>query len=411
MNQNTDGTVAILLSCDSFESFFGSVLQLDRDQYLKSYRNDWSWYYAKGLLDNGLRPIIYIPSVHHDGLYETDAGISVRFLRFAPWYRPVAKFRRPMRVTRWSLYLQERVNAAAFLNPLNAALASDAAGLLYVQEYWNGRFDHLAHRVTVPISAVDQGGSSNDIVMWFKRKAFARASAVYCQTPEECAQVRRYGAQPILQPNGGDTTFFSPPPAGTQRNRNIVTVARLTDKQKRTSDLIRAMKLLPVDWTLDIIGRGPDLQMLESLAKETGVDSRVRFHGFKNRDEIRLYLRHCGVYAMPSDNEAVCLALLEAMGCGAAVAASRIRAFQSIITDNVNGKLFPVADVPALAAAIETAWERRDAFGRAAVAAVSEGFNAEILYGKLARSMRTSIGAASGAGTAHAVAEMEAFRS
>jgi glycosyltransferase involved in cell wall biosynthesis len=390
MSNDKPKTVAILLSCDSFESFYGSVLQLDRDKYLAKYRNDWSWYYAKGLIENGLRPILYIPSIQYEGLYETDVGVGVRFLRFDQWYRPFAPLRRAMRATRWSLYAQERLNAAAFLNPLNYALADDAAGLLYIQEYWGGRFDHLIHRVNVPVSAVDQGGVSQGVVKWFKRSALQRASALYCQTQDECTQVERHGGKPTLQPNGGDTSFFSPPPQGSQRHKNIVTVARLTDKQKRTSDLIQAMKLLSDDWTLDIIGTGPDREMLESLAREIGVISRVKFHGFQSQADIRSFNQQCGVYAMPSANEGVCLAVLEAMSCGAAVAASRIRTFESLIADGVNGMLFSVGDVPGLASAIESAWKHRETLGSAAVVAVSEKFNAKTLYSRLADTMRQS---------------------
>ena len=90
-------TVTMLLSCDSFESFFGAVLQLDRDKYLRNYRNDWAWYYAMGLIENDIRPIIYIPSIQYEGLYETEVGVSVRFLPLASWYRPLAPLRRAMR--------------------------------------------------------------------------------------------------------------------------------------------------------------------------------------------------------------------------------------------------------------------------------------------------------------------------
>jgi glycosyltransferase involved in cell wall biosynthesis len=392
MNLDRPLTVALLLSCESFESFFGGVLRLDRDKYLKNYRNDFAWYYSMGLIENGVHPILYIPSIQHDGIHETDVGVSVRFLRVEPWYRPLSRFRRAMRATRWSLYLSERVNAEAFLKPLNESIAADGVDLLYVQEYWGGRFDHLAHRVSVPISAADHGGVAQGVVKWFKRRAFKRAELLYCQTRDECYQVQRYGGRALLQPNGADTSFFVPPPKGTQRTQNIVTVARLTNKQKRTSDLIRAMKHLAPEWTLDIVGTGPDREMLETLADNIGVAQRVTFHGFKDRTTVRSMIQRCGVYAMPSSNEAMCLAVLEAMSCGAAVVASRIRSFESLIADGVNGKLFSVGDVPALAQAIEMAWTQRERIGPAAVASVSEQFNSQKLYRQLAQSMRTISG-------------------
>lgn len=379
--------VAMLLSCDTFESFFEGVLNFDRDRYLASYRNDFSWYYARGLIDNGVSPILYIPSARHGGRHETRDGVSVRFLPLPRWYGPLAQLWRAMRVTRWSRYAQERINAAMFFGALKTALRADDVDLLYVQEYWGGRFDHLTARLKLPVAAADHGGVSEGVVKWFKPGAFKRAAAIYCQTEEECRQVRQYGAKPLLQPNGVDTSFFRPPTAGLQRRMSVLTVARLTNKQKRTSDLIEAMALLPEEWTLDIVGTGPDRGLLEAKAHELGIASRVTFHGFKNRDDIRVMNQRCGVYAMPSANEAICLAVLEAMSCGAAVVASRIRAFEFIISDGVSGRLFPVGDVPALAEAILDSWRQKDRLGSEAIAAVKQ-FDSADLYRRLAETMQ-----------------------
>ncbi len=384
--------VAVLLSCDTFESFFGDVLGLDRDRYLADYRNDWSWYYARGMVDNGLRPTLYLPSTRYAGLHGTDDGIAVRFLPCAGWYRPIAAARRAFRATRWSLYAQERVNARAFYPALRRALADDRIDVLYQQEYWNGRFDFLAGRVGVPLVAMDHGGVQQGVVTVAKRRAFARAAAVLCQTRDECRQVERYGIRPALQPNGCDTAFFRPPAEPVEPSRTILTVARLTDKQKRTSDLIRAVARLDDAWTLDIVGTGPDRAALQALAAGLGVAHRVRFLGFRSRDDVRDLCRRCGVYAMPSANEAICLALLEAMACGAAVVATRIRSFQTIVGDDVSGLLVPVGDVTALATAIEQAWLRRAELGRAAADRIAGHFDKRHLYELLARRLRAAVG-------------------
>ena len=69
---------------------------------------------------------------------------------------------------------------------------------------------------------------------------------------------------------------------------------------------------------------------------------------------------------MPSANEAVALAVLEAMACGAAVVLSRIRAFEQLVTDGVDGRLVSVGDIKGFAAAILDAWEHRQSMGAAA---------------------------------------------
>jgi glycosyltransferase involved in cell wall biosynthesis len=381
--------VAMLLSCGSFEGFFGWVQGQTRQSYLETYRNDFAWYYARGLKDNGINPIIYIPALFESGKYQTDLGISVRFLTISRWYRPFETvwIKRLSRRTRWSLYAEERLNTMAFMGSLQKALAEDNVDLLYLQEYWSGRFDHIASGVDLPVVGADHGGVSDRVVKLFKPDAFKRAAVCYAQTENECRIIEQYGGRSVLAPNGCDVSEFFPDPK-VSRGMTVLTVTRLTNRQKRTSDLIRAMAELPQQWTLDIVGTGPDKPMLESLVAELGLSSRVTFHGFVGRHEVRDFFRRCGVYAMPSANEAVALAVLEAMACGAAVVLSRIRAFEQLVTNGVNGRLVAVGDVKGLAAGIVDAWEHREPLGRAASETIRTHYDKSILYARLANSLR-----------------------
>jgi glycosyltransferase involved in cell wall biosynthesis len=381
--------VAMLLSCSSFEGFFGWVQGQNRQSYLESYRNDWSWYYARGLLENGVKPTLYIPAQNESGKYQTDVGIPVRFLPLARWYGSLEQFwlKRLSRQTRWTLYADERINTMAFMRSLHDALAEDGIDILYVQEYWSGRFDHIVNAVDVPVVGADHGGVSKEVVKLFKSQALGKAALCYGQTEAECRTIERYGGRSKLLPNGCDVLEFSPDPT-VQRSKTVLTVARLTDKQKRTSDLIRAVAQLPEEWSLDIVGTGPHRRMLEALAVDLNIETRVRFHGFVGRAQVRDFLRRCGVYAMPSANEAVALAALEAMACGAPVVLSQIRAFQQLVSDHVNGRLVPVGDVGALAEGILEAWECCDSFGSAAVETVRARYNTHVLYLELAESLR-----------------------
>jgi glycosyltransferase involved in cell wall biosynthesis len=322
---------------------------------------------------------------------ETDVGIPVRFLSLDPWYRPLERvfLKRLSRQTRWSLYAEERLNTMAFMAALKKALVDDKIDLLYIQEYWSGRFDHIVHRVGVPVSGADHGGVARGVLKLFKPQAFGKAAVCYGQTEAECQLIEQYGGKAKLQHNGCDVFEFFPDPK-VQRNKTVLTVARLTNRQKRTSDLIRAVKYLPEEWTLDIVGTGPDRSMLERLASDLQVSTRIRFHGFVGRDEIRSFFQQCGVYAMPSENEAVAIAALEAMASGAAVVLTRIPAFEQLIDDGINGHLVPIADVKALADGILKAWEHRTATGRAASETVQKHYNSPVLYRQLADSLRSS---------------------
>jgi glycosyltransferase involved in cell wall biosynthesis len=386
--------VAILLSCGSFEGFYGRVQGQSRRSYLESYRSDWSWYYGRGLLENDIHPVFYLPSLYETGKYETDTGIPVRFLPLARWYRPIEQlplkqlsFKRLSRATRWSLYAEEVINTVAFMGPLREALREDKIDLLYVQEHWSGRFDYIVRQLDLPVVGADHGGVAKGVVKLFKRRALEKAVLCYGQTENECRMIEKFGGRSKLQPNGCDVSEFFPDPA-IQRGKTILTITRLTNKQKRTSDLIRSMVELPEEWTLDIVGSGPDRDLLERLTGDLNLSSRVRFHGFLGRAEVRDLLRRCGVYAMPSANEGLAVAALEAMACGAAVVLSQIRAFEPLVTDGINGRLVSVGDVNGLAAAIVDAWEHRESMGKAAFDTVRTRYNTRVLYSQLAESLR-----------------------
>ena len=383
--------LAMLLSCSSFEGFFGRVQGQSPKSYLETYRNDFAWYYARGLRDNGVNPIIYIPSMHETGKHETDIGVDVRFLRLNCVYLPLEFLwpKRLMRRSRWSLYMDEQLNALAFSKPLKASLIQDKIDVLYVQEYWSGRFDYIANNVDIPVVGADHGATSDRVVKSFKRTALKKAVQCYGQTERECRTIELYGGHSVLAPNGCDILEFFPDFSITRR-KTILSVCRLNDRHKRTSDLIRVIATLPEEWSLDIVGAGPDRRMLEGLASGLRVSSRVRFHGFVGRAEVRDFLRRCGVFAMPSAHEAVALAALEAMACGAAVVLSRIPPFEDLITDGVNGRLAPVGEIAALATCIIDAWERREPLGSAAHNTVLTRYNSRLLYQRLAESLRAA---------------------
>ena len=88
----------------------------------------------------------------------------------------------------------------------------------------------------------------------------------------------------------------------------------------------------------------------------------------------------------------MCIAVLEAMGCGAAVVATRIRAFEAMVVDGASGLLVPVGDPAALATAIGQAWDRRDTLGPAAADRAAQHFDTRRLYRQLAGRLRAAAG-------------------
>jgi glycosyltransferase involved in cell wall biosynthesis len=95
---------------------------------------------------------------------------------------------------------------------------------------------------------------------------------------------------------------------------SIATLAHVIPR-KRHVDVLRALPELPgVHWV--VIGDGPELPLLRTLAGDLGVADRVEFLGQLEHDAALRELARCHVMALPSEDEAFGVAYAEALACG-----------------------------------------------------------------------------------------------
>jgi len=120
--------------------------------------------------------------------------------------------------------------------------------------------------------------------------------------------------------------------------------------------------------TLDIVGDGPDRQVLESYAGARGVSSRVRFLGYRGQEEIRRLLSEADLFAMTSFAEGVPVVLMEAMASGVPVIATRIAGIPELVRDGQNGLLVAPGDTDATASAARALLEDAELRNRLAAA-------------------------------------------
>ena len=104
-------------------------------------------------------------------------------------------------------------------------------------------------------------------------------------------------------------------------------------------------------WRVVIAGRREDAAAtLDAQVIALGWERRVRLLG--PRDDIPDLLAAADVFAMPSLNEALPMALLEAMFSGTAIVASAVGGIPEAVRDGREGLLVPPGDVDALAASL-----------------------------------------------------------
>ncbi len=113
---------------------------------------------------------------------------------------------------------------------------------------------------------------------------------------------------------------------------------------------IRALAELPTA-TLVIIGEGEERAALGALAEALGVAGRVIFLGRREQRDVITAMRACDAFLLSSHTEGLSHVLLEALGEGRPIVATRVGGNPEVLTDGVDGLLVPPGDPAGLAAA------------------------------------------------------------
>ena len=145
---------------------------------------------------------------------------------------------------------------------------------------------------------------------------------------------------------------------GLDAGRPVILFASKLQTRKHCGDLIAAYEKLspspgvePEPYLL-IVGDGEERAALEQQARATGFSS-IRFAGFGNQTEMPRYFDLASVFVLPSRHEPWGLTVNEAMNAGRAViVSSDVGCAADLITNGVEGYVFPVRDVDALADAL-----------------------------------------------------------
>ncbi|HEX2042059.1 MAG TPA: glycosyltransferase [Acidimicrobiales bacterium] len=209
--------------------------------------------------------------------------------------------------------------------------------------------------------------------------------AILASSEHERAELGRlYGAEPErveVVPPGVDHELFSPgdrtvarAALGLGEGPVLLFVGRIQPLKGADVAIETAARLDP-DTVLLVVGgpSGPEGQAecrrLAALARDRGVDDRVRFVPPQPHERLATYYRAADACLVPSRTESFGLVALEAAACGTPVVAAAVGGLQTLIDDGVTGFLVPPRDADAFArGAAELVADRRRAaeMGRAA---------------------------------------------
>ena len=194
------------------------------------------------------------------------------------------------------------------------------------------------------------------------KKLFSLASGVVGVSKDMCSRLQEMGAmESRLFHNACGAEIDALEPAAIEgADARFVMVGRLVEKKAPFVSLLAfssVLKSFP-DAKLEIIGDGPLKGPCQQLTKALGIDNRVTFSGAKPHDYVmnalagaRCFIQH-SVRAPDGDMEGTPVGVLEAMGMGLPVVATRHGGIQDIVEEGVTGLLVDEYDAEAMGAAM-----------------------------------------------------------
>ena len=171
-------------------------------------------------------------------------------------------------------------------------------------------------------------------------------------------------------PDGADVDGIAPKEDYAQRRElRLLYVGRLVH-QKGLDILIQALAKLPptLPWRLELAGDGPEWTRLAGLAGRFNFADRVHVRGWMDKAALPPVYRNADIFVLPSREEGMPSALLEAMAAGLPVIASKVAGASEAVIDGINGLLVPKEDIDGWVKALMTIAEnpaRREVMGRA----------------------------------------------
>jgi glycosyltransferase involved in cell wall biosynthesis len=199
------------------------------------------------------------------------------------------------------------------------------------------------------------------VLIPFLKKIWQQAASVTAQSEENRRLARQTMPNLLIAviPNGVETSVFAPSASRERRADHPLTIlcAGRLIARKGQHHLLQAMSLLHQRgyagrMRIVFVGTGDMESQLHELCQELDLQSHVVFAGFRDREQMPGYYREADLFVLPSYNEGMSVALLEAISAGLPVIVTNTGGTVELVHDN--GLIVPWADPSALANAIET---------------------------------------------------------
>lgn len=170
--------------------------------------------------------------------------------------------------------------------------------------------------------------------------------------------------------NPVDTNIFKPRSSLAASNKKILLFVGNLLPVKGLDLLLRALKLLPAEVVLMVVGGGYEEKTYRNLAAELGISNRVLWMGkCLDRKMLAQYYAEAWCTVIPSLAESFSLVAIESLAGGTPVVGSSIPGLAGRVNPGVDGLLFELGSEDGLAKQLQTiinfSSEQRNVMGEA----------------------------------------------
>lgn len=263
------------------------------------------------------------------------------------------------------------VGTAGYMAGLGRWLARHKPDLVYVSMLKHDAFVAVraGHKANFPVVLRPEGAGATGDLAWQSRGRFGgcigrvtrQANAFVALSPRIADELLKAGypaAKIKTIANGVPVSELSKSKDVT--NHNVIFVGRLAD-EKGIDTLLEAWPAVVgrvPSARLKLVGDGPLRGPLTQQAQRLGIAASVEFCGA--RTDVTQLLDQSGLFVLPSREEGLSIALLEAMAQALPVVASDIPGNRILITHGQTGLLFKPGDAKGLAESITQSLLDRD---------------------------------------------------
>ena len=160
-----------------------------------------------------------------------------------------------------------------------------------------------------------------------------------------------------IVPNVVDFEYFKPcEESTTAMNKQIIHVSCFEDKSKNISGFLKILKQLSVkrrDFECRFIGKGPDLEKMQSIAEDLGIKDVIAFFpGLKEGNELVQFMSKADFLVLSSHYETFGTVVVESLACGVPVVATNVGIVPEIVNDS-NGMIVSDDDPEEMVRAVD----------------------------------------------------------